>query len=198
METKSSKGKKNGMMVAVVPWLVFTVLANHANLKLAAVASLVLAGAIALPGIRAGKAKILDLGAVSTFVGFVVVAFTVDASVAHDVTLYARGIAAGALALIAFASLLFTPFTEQYARESVPLEYWGSAQFKAVNRRLTTMWGLIFAAMIPGHILAGAIDRPAVNVVLNFVVPGMMVMWGIKRSGGAGEGKVAVSGRAAV
>jgi hypothetical protein len=28
------------------------------------------------------------------------------------------------LAVIAFTSLVFTPFTEQYARESVPEEFW--------------------------------------------------------------------------
>lgn len=39
---------------------------------------------------------------------------------------YARAVAAGLLALIAFCSLLLTPFTEQYAREQVPQQFWSS------------------------------------------------------------------------
>jgi hypothetical protein len=178
----STKQSKAGMFVALVPWVVFAPLAKHVSLMLASIASLALAVLLALHGLKAGKAKILDLGAVATFAGFAVVAFTADATVARDVTRYARGISAGMLSLLAFASLLFVPFTEQYARESAPQGLWGASQVKAVNRGLTTMWGLIFAAMIPFHIVAGAIDTQRANVILNFVAPGLIVLWGVKRA----------------
>ena len=155
------------------------------------IVSLALAALIALPGLRAGKPKMLDLGGVVTFVGFLVVALTADATVAHDVTRYARGIAAAALSLLAFASLLFVPFTEQYARESVPQEAWGSARFKAINRKLTVMWALIFAGMVPFHIVAGAVNTQRANIILNFVVPCLMVLWGAKHSTGEVDGSSA-------
>jgi len=176
-----------GLFVGLVPWVVFTVLAEHANLKLGAAAALVAAVLVALPGIKARKPKVLELGAVATFAGFLAVAFAVDAAVAHDVARYARGIAAGALSLIAFASLLYVPFTEQYAREKVPAAAWTSPQFKAINRRLTAMWGMIFAAMVPFHVAAGVIDTQRGNIVLNWIVPGLLVLWGVKRSAAAGD-----------
>ena len=49
------------------------------------------------------------------------------------------------------------------------------------------MWGLIFAAMVPFHILAGALDRTGTNILFNWVVPILLVMWGAKQSTGAGD-----------
>jgi hypothetical protein len=131
----SAGGK--GIFIALIPWIVFTVLASHATLKIGSIAALVAAVVIAVPGIRAGRPKLLEAGAMVTFIGFVVVAFLADSSTAHWVARYARGIAALILAAIAFASLFFTPFTEEYAREQVPEQYWGSPKFKAINRKLT-------------------------------------------------------------
>jgi NADH:ubiquinone oxidoreductase subunit 6 (subunit J) len=181
----------SGIFIALIPWLIFTVLVQHTSLKLGSAVALVAAVIIALPGIRAGRPKALELGAVATFIAFVVASLVVDHQTATDLARYARGIAAAGLALIAFASLLFVPFTEQYAREQVPEQFWGSSQFKQINRRLTAMWGLIFAAMVPFHILAGALDRPGTNVLLNWVVPIALVTWGIKQSSAAGDNPAA-------
>src|SRR5262249_11278027 len=142
-----------GIFVALVPWVAFTLLANHGTLKLASLVALVIAAVIAAPGVLHRRPKALEIGAVVTFVGFAIAAFAVDAETAHTLARYARGIAAAALSLIAFASLAFTPFTEQYARESVPQQFWNSPHFKEANRRLTVMWGAVFAAMIPFHIV---------------------------------------------
>lgn len=99
------------------------------------------------------------VGAVLAFAGFTMVAFTADAATGAFVARYARAIAAAVLSTIAFGSLLLTPFSEQYARESVPRRLWSTPQFKQINRQLTTMWALVFAAMIPAHVIAG--DRHA-------------------------------------
>jgi hypothetical protein len=180
-------GGGKGIFVALVPWLVFTVLAAHASLKLGSLAALVAAIVIAVPGVRAGRPKLIEVGAVATFIGFLVVAFLVDASTAHSVARYARGIAALILSLISFASLLFTPFTEQYARDQVPERYWGSPKFKSINRKLTTMWAFVFAAMVPFHVIAGAIDTTRGNIIFNWGVPLALVLWAIKRSSALGE-----------
>ena len=112
-------------------------LASHATLKIGSLAALAAAIVIAARSVRAGRPKLLEVGAVVTFIGFVVVAFLADASTAHWVARYARGIAALILSAISFASLFFTPFTEEYARDQVPEQYWGSPKFKAINRKLT-------------------------------------------------------------
>jgi hypothetical protein len=184
--TKSSNSEQSaggkGIYIALIPWIVFTVLAAHSSLKLGSLVALAAAMAIAAPSALKGRPKLLELGAVVTFVGFVTVAFLVDASTGHWVARYARGIAALMLSLISFASLLFTPFTEQYAREQVPEQAWSSSKFKQINRKLTTMWACVFAAMVPFHAIAGTVDTRAGNIVFNWAIPLALVMWAVKRS----------------
>jgi hypothetical protein len=179
--SESSSGGK-GIFIALIPWIIFTVLVAHSTLKLGSIVALGAAVVIAIPGIRSGHPKSLEIGAVATFIGFVVVAFLVDASTAHWVARYARGIAALILGLIAFGSLLFVPFTEQYAREKVPERYWGSATFKATNRKLTALWGFVFVAMVPFHIVAGTVNTRAGNIICNWVIPLALISWGIKQT----------------
>ena len=173
--------------MAFLPWVLFTLITQHDTLRAAALAALAAAVAIAVPSLSAGRPKLLELGAILAFVGFTVVAFTADPSTSAWVARYARAIAATVLALIAFGSLLVTPFTEQYARESVPRQYWGSARFKEINRRLTLMWAWVFVAMIPSHLIAGAIDTRRANSIFNWVVPVVLVVWAAKRTTAASD-----------
>jgi hypothetical protein len=182
----SAGGK--GIFIALIPWIIFTVLAAHSTLKLGSLVALAAAVVIAIPGIRKGQPKSLEVGAVITFIGFVVVAFVADSATAHWVARYARGIAALILAAIAFGSLLFMPFTEQYAREQVPEEYWGSPKFKQVNRKLTALWGFVFIAMVPFHIIGGAVNTKPATIICNWVIPLALVIWGIKRTAAISEG----------
>jgi hypothetical protein len=176
------RAHRSGVFIALVPWVLFTIVAEHGTLKLASVAALVIAAGISLPGVIKGRPKLLELGAVIAFIGFTAVAFAADATLGEFVERYARAIAAALLALIAFASLVGVPFTEQYARDEVPRELWSSPTFKAVNRRLTVMWGTVFAAMVPFHIAAGAIDTRPTNIVLNWAIPIGLVLWGIRQT----------------
>jgi len=179
--SESGSGGK-GIFIALIPWIIFSVLVAHSTLKLGSILALAAAVVVAIPGIRSGHPKSLEIGAIVTFIGFVAVAFIGDSSVAHWIARYARGIAALVLAGIAFGSLLFTPFTEQYAREKVPEQYWGSATVRATNRKLTALWGFVFIAMVPFHIVAGAVDTRPAKIVCNWVIPLALVMWGIKQT----------------
>jgi undecaprenyl pyrophosphate phosphatase UppP len=137
---------------------------------------------IAAPSLAAGRPKLLELGAILAFAGFTVVAFSADPATSAWIARYARAIAAGMLTLISFGSLLATPFTEQYARETVPHHLWSSPRFKDVNRRLTLMWSWVFVAMIPSHLIAGAIDTHRANTIFNWVVPAVLVVLAVKRT----------------
>ncbi len=181
-ETAEKAGPRFGIYIAFVPWVLFTLITQHDTLKAAAVAALLGAVAIALPALLAGRPKLLEVGTVVAFAGFTVVAFVADASTAAWLARYARAIAAGLLALIAFGSLLVTPFTEQYARESVPRRYWSSPRFVAVNRQLTLMWACVFTAMVPAHVIAGALDTRRANTIFNWVIPIVLVVWAAKRT----------------
>lgn len=154
-------GPGAGIYLAFVPWVLFTLITQHDSLKAAAIIALIGAAGIAIRSAAGSGPKLLEVGAVAAFAGFTIVAFTVDASTAHWVERYARAIAASLLALIAFGSLPFTPFTEQYARASVPREFWSSSRFRQVNRQLTLMWALVFTTMVVSHVIAGATTHGA-------------------------------------
>jgi hypothetical protein len=65
--TKSAQedhGPGSGLYVALVPWVVFTVLAQRSTLKVAAVVALVAAIAIMVRSIMTSGMKLLELGAV--------------------------------------------------------------------------------------------------------------------------------------
>ena len=175
-------GPGRGIYLAFIPWIVFTLVAQHSTLKLAALSALLASVVIAARSIRTGGAKVLELGAVLAFAGFTVVAFQADPGTIEFVARYARAIAAAILSTIAFGSLLVVPFTEQYARESVPRGRWSSPQFKQINRRLTTMWAAVFAAMVPAHVIAGALDTHRANLIFNWAIPIVLVIWAAKRT----------------
>src|ERR1700729_1085660 len=84
--TEPHKGG-SAIFIALVPWVIFTVLVQHSSLILGSVVALVVAAVIAVPGVRAGRPKILELGAVATFIGFTVAALVVDH---HTATVLAR------------------------------------------------------------------------------------------------------------
>jgi hypothetical protein len=166
-----------------VPWVLFTLIAQHDTLKAAAIVALIASAVIATPSVLARRPKLLELGAVVAFVGFTAAAFIADPSATTWLERYARAIAALLLAVIAFSSLLFIPFTEQYARESVAKEFWSSARFKQINRQLTVMWGCVFLVMMVSHVIAGAIDTRRANTIFNWVVPIILIVWAVKRTG---------------
>jgi hypothetical protein len=172
----------SSIYVAFVPWILFSVIDRRDSLLAASVVALVASVLIAAPGLRAGRPKTLELGAVASFAAFTVVALIADPGVDDTLTRYARAIAAALLALVALGSLLSTPFTEQYARERVDRRYWSSPVFAKVNRELTLMWGLVFLALVPSHIVAGAIDTRRGNTIFNWVIPIALIVLAAKRT----------------
>ena len=168
--------------LAFAPWALFTLVTQHDSLTTAAGLALAAAVAISIPSVLKGRPKMLELSAVIAFAAFTAVGCTADPATAEWVARYARAIAAGGLALTAFGSLLFVPFTEQYARESVPAQWWATESFRCLNRRLTTMWAWVFIAIVPSHLIAGAVDTHQADVIFNWVIPTVLIVWAAKRT----------------
>jgi hypothetical protein len=187
-QASDKHGAGVGIYIAFVPWLLFGVIVRQDSLIAAAIVALLAAAAISTPGVVHGRPKVLELGTVLAFVGFTIAAALLDSSASDWLARYARAISAALLALIAFGSLLRTPFTEQYARESVPREWWSSARFKHVNRSLTAMWGVVFTAMVPSHVIAGVIDTRRGNTIFNWLIPIALIIWAAKRTARVSEG----------
>ena len=67
------------------------------------------------------------------------------------------------------------PFTEQFARESVPQAYWSSPTFKKINRVLSAAWGVAIFAVGVSRVGAAAINghtsRRLPEILLGLAVP---------------------------
>lgn len=141
----SAPPRHANVFVGFVPWIVFAVLASPSTWELAAVAGLIASVILAGPDLRARRPKVLEVTGVAFFLVLSVLALVLDRGDLDWVERYAQVISSGVIAVVALGSLFVMPFTEQYARESTPPEYWDSPTFRQINRTLTAVWGVVFA-----------------------------------------------------
>lgn len=174
------------LILSFVPWIAFTVLANRTGAEGATVACLVAAALsiyFTVKNSKTSSVKIIDLTGIATFGVMTVLSVVGNAATDAHIIDFGRGGAALVLGAVMLISVAFVPFTEQYARESTPREYWHSPVFRAVNRRISAVWAVAILAMGIGHLIAGQIDpssvpqaggRP-VDLFFNWVLPVALV-----------------------
>lgn len=141
--------KRIGMnpVVAFVPWAIYWLVTNSpAGWFHAAVAALVVAVIFAGPTIREGL-KVFDVVTIVFFAGLVITGIILGARHREWMDAYSTEIAAAALAVLAFGSLLFTPITADYAREYVSSAESAQPAFRRINQVVTVVWGSVFAAI---------------------------------------------------
>jgi hypothetical protein len=181
------------MFLSLVPWVLFSVVINRHGTNAAAIAALaaaVLSLVFLIKDNEQTGVKIIDVTGVAIFGSLAAFGFAGGQSVDNWIADYGRGSAALVLAAIMLGSAITVPFTEAYARSSVPQEYWTSPVFRAVNRKISALWGGVVAIMAAGHLLAGAIDpasnpvsgaRP-VDLILNWGLPIVLVLFAVKQT----------------
>ena len=179
------------MLLGLLPWVLFSVLTQRegaAAVGIAAVAAVALS-AYFMVADRKGGLKIIPVTGVICFGLIAVAAFVGGAGVSQWLADYGRGATALVLAAVILISVLTVPFSEQYARESVPQAYWSSPTFRTVNRKISALWGGVILVMACGHLLAGALDQAAINsgssarpadLLLNWVIPVGLILLGVK------------------
>lgn len=59
----------------------------------------------------------------------------------------------GLLALVLLSMAIGQPFTMQYAREQVPREMWGSAEFRRINYVITAVWAAAFTVLVGADLI---------------------------------------------
>lgn len=179
------------MFLSLVPWLLFSIVVNRHGANAASDATLT-ATALALfflvRDARNGPVKAIDVVGVATFGLLTIACFIAGPGTSAWVADCGRGTAAAVLAVVMLGSAVTVPFTEQYARDYVPREFWSSPQFRSVNRRISAAWGLVIAVMAGGHLLAGYLDpvtapssgaRP-VDIFLNWVLPALLILGAVR------------------
>lgn len=181
--------------MSLIPWVLFTIIAGRAGANFvgwAAVVAAVVTFGIAVKGTRdltpkgtRSSVKVIDVAGVLTFIVMAVLAFTGSHGVRQHIVNYGRGACALVLALVMLGSLLFVPFTEQYARESVPQEYWDSPVFRAINRQISAAFAIAILLMAVSHFYSGYRESQhdlsqRLNLVLNWGVPVVVILAAIR------------------
>ena len=175
------------ILLGLAPWAAFTVLTGFIgadNVGYAALAACVASLVLGIAGAVRGGVKILDVAGVVTFGVVAVLGFT--AGIDTLLVDYARGAAALVLGLVMLVSAYTVPFTEQYAREHVDRRYWGSPVFRDLNRRISLVWAQVVLAMAGCHLTAGYL-HVGHGLVLNWGIPVVLILWGVKRTEQIGE-----------
>jgi hypothetical protein len=183
----------NKMLLSLTPWVAFSLIIGRRGADAAAIAALAAAAlslALLIRESQQGGVALIDLTGVTTFGGLAVLGYAGGAPVNDGIADYGRGASALILAAIMLASAVTVPFTEHYARESVPREYWQSSAFRTVNRRISALWGAVAALMGAGHLLAGWLDpatspvvSPApVDILLNWALPIALIGFAVHRT----------------
>jgi len=185
------------ILLGFLPWVAFSMISTRVGpgaVGMAALLALVLAAVFVARSIMRGESpKLLEVTAVITFAAIGAWAL-LDPASDDFLAFYGRGAVALILAAVIAGSLVIRPFTEQYAREAVPQQYWDSPQFHAVNRKISAAWAGAVGVMGIGHLIAGVLAAQAADnggghptarpgdLIFNWVIPGLLVYATVKYS----------------
>jgi len=159
---------------ALLPWIVFTVVArSHGDgLTWASVAAIATALALLATTRRHGA------GVRNFFMIYLIVAFSVlgvGGAVLNDshgwLAQNSRAIGAGLYAVIFLVSLAFTPVVEYYTRLHVRGALWTDRRFTHVNTALSLVWIAAFGAIAGSMALGPMIGTVPAYTTFNWVIP---------------------------
>ncbi|MCX5386988.1 hypothetical protein [Streptomyces sp. NBC_00083] len=170
--------RPRSVLLGFAPWIIFDVIAGPSTWKLAAFTAFVAALVFSVPDFRDHRVKLLDAVGILFFGVVALLGCFLDR---HDLIwleTYAQVLSSGVLALIALVSLVTVPFTEQYARESVPREFWKNPRFRRTNRIITAAWAVVFVAT--ALLGLAALHTKSMGDWYNWVIPVILLVLAIK------------------
>jgi hypothetical protein len=134
-------------LLSFLPFLLFAILGGPFG-ETAALAVAALAAAALIAGERrAGRQpKLLEVGGAVLFALLFLVAFFRGGTLPPGAIRLAVDL--GLFAIVAGSILAGRPFTIQYAKESVPEEFWDHPRFRRVNYLISGAWAAAFAVMV--------------------------------------------------
>ncbi|MBJ7385073.1 MAG: hypothetical protein JHC55_11370, partial [Mycolicibacterium sp.] len=155
--------------IGFAPWVVYWVVAEGPSTWLFGALCAVLSAVILGISMGFGAPRLLEIVTIAFFVVVTAAGVILGAADRDWMDIYATTLSSGVLALMALGSLAFTPFTEQYARVTRPLEDWEKPAFRQTNRVLTLMWALVFALIAVLGFFATQV--PQTKDWTNWVIP---------------------------
>jgi hypothetical protein len=152
------------------PWLAFLLGSRVTSLYGAVAAGITVSAVVMIRAIVRRRVHLLDVAGLCYFLTLGALLVTVHPEHLAFWSRYAQAGSHAALTLIVFGSILLgRPFTESYARQTVPSSLWNTPEFHAANRRISAVWGLAFLTGTVSLILAGSVDYR--QVLLRVIVP---------------------------
>ncbi|MCB1039144.1 MAG: hypothetical protein R2701_11575 [Acidimicrobiales bacterium] len=167
--------------VGLVPWLVFAV-ANRSGaqgLALSAALALLATLAVVVVSLQERRPTLLNGAAIVLFGTLGAAALVLDLAALDRL---GRPLAAAGLAAIAWASLLAVPLVEPYTRDVVTPAESAARRFTQANRAVTSIWAWAFVDVTASLLLGAVIATPLAATVLNWLVPGALVLRAVARS----------------
>jgi hypothetical protein len=152
------------------PWLAFLLGTRVTSLYGAVAAGVTVSAIVIIRAVARRRLHLLDIAGLCYFLALGGILVAVHPAHLDFWSRYAQAGSHAALTLIVFGSILLgRPFTESYARQTVPASSWNTPEFHAVNRRISAVWGLAFLAGTASLILAGSVDYR--QILLRVIVP---------------------------
>jgi hypothetical protein len=181
--------KPLALILAFLPLIAFSLLSRILPHDYIGVAGLV-AAVIALIAIATSRPwwppKILNTCSLVLFALIAVLGFTLGKNDDRWLATWGGSGIGLVIGLIILALIPVMPFTEQFARESVPPSEWTSPTFKKINRVLSTAWGAAIVAVGASRVVAAAINghttRRLPDILLGLVIPAAIVVYMLKFS----------------
>jgi hypothetical protein len=177
------------LILAFAPLIVFSLLARflpHGDIGLAGLAAAVIALAVILTNRPVWPPKILNICSLVLFTVTAILGFTLGKNDDRWLATWGGAGVGLILGLIILVLVPVIPFTEQFAKETVPQAEWSSPTFKKINRVLSAAWGAAIFAIGLARVAAAAIDRHnphrLLELLLGLGVPVVITVYMLKFS----------------
>ena len=161
------------LILAFLPLIAFSLLARflpHGYIGIAGLAAAVVALIAIVTSHPVWPPKILNTCSLVLFALIAVLGFTLGKADDRWLATWGGAGVGIILGLIILVLVPVIPFTEQFARETVPQAEWSSPTFKKINRVLSTAWGVAIFAIGLARVAAAAIDRHHPRRLLELLV----------------------------
>jgi len=181
--------KSRSLIIAFLPLIVFSLLSRvlpHGDIGVAGlVAALTALVAVAI-GRPVWPPKILTACSLILFTVIAVLGFTLGKNDDRWLATWGGAGIGVVIGLIILAIVPIMPFTEQFARESVPRSAWQSPTFKKINLVLSSAWGVAIFAVGASRVAAAALNghttRRLPDLLLGLAVPVVIIVYMLKFS----------------
>jgi hypothetical protein len=180
--------KQLPLILGFLPLIAFSLLTKilpSGDVGVAGLVAALLALAVMLTSHPVWPPKILNACSFLLFTLLAILGFSLDKGDKLWLATWPGGGAAIVLGAVVLLLVPVIPFTEQYAKQSVPPEEWGTPRFQRVNHVLSLAWGASIVLIGFARVAAEAVARHSsghrlAQILLGAAVPVVIIVYTLK------------------